>query len=178
MRAGGTRPADEPGAPRDDPTRCTLAAGVAVAEVVGAGAKIKWPNDVLLEDGLKVAGILAESRPQERWTVLGIGVNVAVRDEDLPPELRVRAGSMGLPVERVEPVLERLLDRLSKWLSAPAEEVLDAWRERDALAGKEVGWSHGRGVATGVDAGGRLVARLDDGRLVSLEAGEVHLELG
>ena len=44
----------------------------------GADARIKWPNDVLV-DGRKVAGILAEGRPQEGWAVLGIGVNVAVR---------------------------------------------------------------------------------------------------
>ena len=66
---------------RDPPPLLPLAAAVAVAEVAGAAAAIKWPNDVLL-DGRKVAGILAEGRPQEGWAVLGIGVNVALRIDD------------------------------------------------------------------------------------------------
>ncbi|MGI8512938.1 MAG: biotin--[acetyl-CoA-carboxylase] ligase, partial [Solirubrobacteraceae bacterium] len=53
-----------------------LAAAVAVAEVAGDAARVKWPNDVQLE-GRKVAGILVEGRPQEGWMVLGIGLNVA-----------------------------------------------------------------------------------------------------
>ena len=56
---------------------------------------IKWPNDVLLERR-KVAGILAEGRPQERWAVLGVGLNVAVDLADLPEELRATAATMGL----------------------------------------------------------------------------------
>src|SRR5437763_1054108 len=63
-----------------------LRAGLAVADLAGPGARVKWPNDVLL-DGRKVAGILAEGRPQDGWAVLGIGVNAALRPEDIPPEL-------------------------------------------------------------------------------------------
>ena len=68
----------------DDPALIPLQAGVAVAATVGDAARIKWPNDVLVE-GRKVAGILVEGRPQEGWAVLGIGMNVAVRPEDFPP---------------------------------------------------------------------------------------------
>src|SRR5581483_2921242 len=78
---------------RDPGGLASLAAGVAVAELAGPGAAIKWPNDVLLR-GRKVAGILIEGRPQEDWAVLGIGLNVAVRESDLPAELRARAGSL------------------------------------------------------------------------------------
>src|SRR3954454_24716888 len=67
------------------PELLPLAAAVAVAEAVGRDARIKWPNDVLVGDR-KVAGILVESRVPEGWAVLGIGVNVAVRD--LPAELQ------------------------------------------------------------------------------------------
>src|SRR5437763_1249614 len=76
---------------RDPPRLLPLAAGVAVAELVGPQARVKWPNDVLV-DGRKLAGILVEGRPQERWAVLGIGLNVAVREDQFPPELRSRAG--------------------------------------------------------------------------------------
>src|SRR5215212_9287102 len=83
---------------RDVPDLLPIAAGVAVADAVGPAASIKWPNDVLV-DGRKVAGILAEGRPREGWAVLGIGINVALREEDFAPELRATAGTLGRPPE-------------------------------------------------------------------------------
>src|SRR5438270_4397628 len=80
---------------RDPPRLLPLATGVAVAETVGDRAVLKWPNDVLL-DGRKVGGILVEGRPQEGWAVIGIGLNVALREDDFPPELRETAGTLGL----------------------------------------------------------------------------------
>ena len=106
---------------RDPPRLLPLAAGVAVAEVIGPQARVKWPNDVLV-NGRKLAGILAEGRPQERWAVLGIGLNVAVSEDEFPPELRDRAGTLGLERDDVEPTLARLLEQLERWLSAPADQ--------------------------------------------------------
>jgi BirA family biotin operon repressor/biotin-[acetyl-CoA-carboxylase] ligase len=151
-----------------------LAAAVAVAEAVGDRAQIKWPNDVLLE-GRKVAGILAEGRPQEGWVVLGIGVNVAIRAEDLPPELHATAATLGREPSDVEPFLAALLSSLERALALPAETLLDAWRARDALAGREISWSGGRGTAAGIDGEGRLVVELPGGGRTALDAGEVHL---
>jgi BirA family biotin operon repressor/biotin-[acetyl-CoA-carboxylase] ligase len=152
----------------------TIAAGVAVADAVGAGALIKWPNDVLL-DGRKVAGILAEARPREGWAVLGIGVNVALRPDDFPPELRDRAGTLGHAPEEVPAVLAVVLAALERRLAQPAERLLDAWRARDALAGRVVTWEGGRGTADGIDEDGRLRVRLAGGATTTLDAGEVHL---
>jgi BirA family biotin operon repressor/biotin-[acetyl-CoA-carboxylase] ligase len=158
----------------DPPPLLPLAAAVAVADVAGQDARIKWPNDVQL-DGRKVAGILAEGRPQEGWAVLGIGLNVAVRIEDLPPELHETAGTLGLAPADLEPTLERLLDALERSLALDAAALLDAYRARDALRGSEVGWAGGRGRAAGVDGAGRLVVELEGGGRTTLDAGEVHL---
>jgi BirA family biotin operon repressor/biotin-[acetyl-CoA-carboxylase] ligase len=151
-----------------------LAAAVAVAQAAGPDAAIKWPNDVLL-DGRKLAGILAEARPQEGWAVLGIGVNVAVRPEDLPEELRPTAATLGLEPRDVEPVLARLLGALEEALALDPPALLDAWRARDALRGRDVAWAEGAGRAAGIDGDGRLVVELADGGRTALEAGEVHL---
>jgi BirA family biotin operon repressor/biotin-[acetyl-CoA-carboxylase] ligase len=159
---------------RDTPPLLPLVAAVAVAQACGAGARIKWPNDVLV-DGRKVAGILAEGRPHEGWTVLGIGVNVAVDPADLPLELRESAGTLGRGPADVEPFLSTLLVALDHALALPAATVLDVWRSRDALLGREVAWNGGTGVAAGVDEDGRLVVRLADGSVTVLQAGEVHL---
>ena len=158
---------------RDPPRLLPLAAGVATAEVVGPQARLKWPNDVVL-GGRKVAGILIEGRPQELWAVLGIGLNVAVRTEDFPVELRRSAGGMGLEPDAIEPTLERLLDSLRRWIEADPGDILDGVRARDALLGLSVRWGGGQGEAAGVDSDGRLIVETGGGR-VTLEAGEVHL---
>jgi BirA family biotin operon repressor/biotin-[acetyl-CoA-carboxylase] ligase len=158
---------------RDPPRLLPLAAGIAVAEIAGPQARVKWPNDVLL-DGRKLAGILVEGRPAERWAVLGIGLNVALRAEDLPPELRDVAGTLGLEPDDVEPVLDRLLQALEAWIAADDEAVLGALRDRDALRGQAVRWSGGEGVGEGIDGDGRLLVATADG-LTALDAGEVHL---
>ena len=159
---------------RDAPALLALASAVAVAEVVGPSARIKWPNDVLV-DGLKVAGILAESRPPAGWVVLGIGVNVALSAEDFAPELAGRAGGLGLEPADVEPVLVALLAALQRRFAQDPREILGAYRERDALVGREVRWQHGDGVAAGVDDDGRLLVDRADGGRVALDAGEVQL---
>ncbi len=158
---------------RDPPRLLPLAAGVATASVVGPRALVKWPNDVLL-DGRKVAGILVEGRPQERWAVVGIGVNVAFEPEDFPPELRDSAGTLGLGPDAIEPTLERLLEALERSIAASPQAVLEAFRARDALLARQVRWAGGEGRAAGVDGDGRLVVETPQGR-VTLDAGEVHL---
>ena len=158
---------------REPPRLLPLAAGVAVAELVGADASIKWPNDVLV-GGRKVAGILVEGRLQERWAVVGIGVNVALRAEDFPRELRDRAGTLGREPSAIEPALEALLGGLERWITAESGVVLDAVRARDALLGREVRWAGRSGTGAGIDGDGRLVVRTEAGQ-VELDAGEVHL---
>ena len=159
---------------REPPRLLPLVAGVAVAEVAGDAARLKWPNDVLV-DGRKVAGILVEGRPQERWAVVGIGLNVAVRPEDFPPALRATAGTLGLGPEAVEPTLGRLLGAVGRWLWATPPEVLQAVRAHDALRGRRVRWAAGEGVADGIDDDGRLLVATGDGDRAALDAGEVHL---
>jgi BirA family biotin operon repressor/biotin-[acetyl-CoA-carboxylase] ligase len=158
---------------RDWPRLLPLAAAVAVAEVAGEGAEIKWPNDVQL-DGRKVAGILVEGRPQEGWMVLGIGLNVAVEPGDFPEDLRETVATMGRSAADVEPVLGEVLDRLSAWLAVPHDDVLQAFRARDALFQRDVAWAGGEGAADGIDADGRLLVRTSAG-VQALDAGEVHL---
>jgi BirA family transcriptional regulator, biotin operon repressor / biotin---[acetyl-CoA-carboxylase] ligase len=191
---------------RDPPALLSLVAAVAVCDAIadridGEDVRVKWPNDIVVRPRhsasrdepcgdesraggacgppplAKLAGILVEGRPQESWAVLGIGVNVAVRPEDMPPELSATAASLELPASEIEPLLARLLRALEQRLGEPQQAVLDAWRERDALLGSEVSWEAGRGTAQGVDVQGHLLVRSSDGTTRTLSAGEVHLRV-
>jgi BirA family transcriptional regulator, biotin operon repressor / biotin---[acetyl-CoA-carboxylase] ligase len=172
---------------RPAPRMLPLAAAVAVCEAIDAApgreqrvaASIKWPNDVVLERPpalLKLAGILIEARPQQGWAVLGIGLNAALALNELPPELRDTAASLGLPREQLEPLLAALLESLSRRVAEPPQDTLEAWAQRDALKGRRIEWEPaGSGVVQGIDGDGRLVVALDGGRRTTLGAGEVHL---
>lgn len=79
-----------------------LAAGLAVLQAVHAlgvsAARLKWPNDVLV-NGAKLAGVLCEARRVPGGgdaVAIGIGLNVAHTADDLPPELRATATSLAL----------------------------------------------------------------------------------
>ena len=149
-----------------------LAAAVAVAEACESLApvrcEIKWPNDVWIERR-KVAGILVEGRPAAGWAVLGVGLNVS----GSPAELGELATSVGSGVS-VESALAAAVRSLAHWLGKGVDEVLAAWRARDALRGESVRWSGGTGVAAGIDDSGSLLVETDAG-MVALGAGEVHL---
>jgi BirA family biotin operon repressor/biotin-[acetyl-CoA-carboxylase] ligase len=159
---------------RDYDALLPLRAGLAVADLAGPAARVKWPNDVLL-DGRKLAGVLVEARPDEGWAVLGIGVNVAVDPAELPPEVRDIAATLGRPAEALEATLDELLELLERRLAEPAADCLDALRERDALRDRPIRWSAGEGTGAGIDDAGALLVRHSDGSVRTLEAGEVHL---
>jgi BirA family biotin operon repressor/biotin-[acetyl-CoA-carboxylase] ligase len=171
-----------------------LAVPLAVCETAeslrpGVECKVKWPNDVHL-DGRKLAGILIEARPQEEWAVLGIGLNLAIAEDEFPEELRDTATSLfadsrpAVPYHQhsgkrnssaVEEARVALSEALERWVEADTATILAAWRGRDTLLGREVSWERGSGVAEGIDERGYLLVRLADGALVALGAGDVHL---
>ena len=75
-------------------SQITLVAGLAVCRAVGLGAKIKWPNDIVI-CGKKICGILTEMSAEidmVNYIVCGIGVNVNM--ESFDREIQHRATSM------------------------------------------------------------------------------------
>jgi len=167
-----------------------LAVPLAVCEAAeelapGIRCGVKWPNDVQVE-GRKLAGVLIEARPQDGWAVVGVGLNLTISPEELPPDLRENAVSLLTESNRhPTPAPEcgraataALNRRLAGWLEAEPESVLAAWRERDALRGRKVSWEGGSGVADGIDDRGYLVVVTAAGDRVAVGAGEVHLSVG
>ena len=172
-----------------------LAVPVAVCEAIESLAPlrcaIKWPNDVWITEpaaapsaplppGRKVAGVLIEARPPD-WAVIGLGVNVAIEEGAFPANLRWPATSIGHGVA-VERVRDAVSEALGRWVEAPSARVLDAFRTRDALAGRALAWegaglAPGIGIGAGVDERGNLLVDADAGERLALGAGEVRLRL-
>ena len=173
-----------------------LLAGVAVASALeytaGVDARLKWPNDVLV-DGAKIAGILAE-----RWgsaVVVGTGINVLQQRGELP----VPTATSLLMAQEVGPVddadtrerlLTAVLDELARWYRAWLDQprpgdadgcgLREEYLRRSGTVGAAVtvmlpGGQDLTGTAAGIDAAGRLEIRTPAG-LVQVSAGDVvHL---
>jgi BirA family transcriptional regulator, biotin operon repressor / biotin---[acetyl-CoA-carboxylase] ligase len=167
----------------------TLAAGVAVAEGIGAAAglpvQLKWPNDLYV-GGRKLGGILAEAATTggavER-AVVGFGINIG--NAAYPPDVADRATSIerelgGRPVDRervLHGALASLAQRYDDLLAGRFDGILDAWRARaPTAAGARVTWTSAAGpvdgVTAGIDAAGALLVHAG-GRTERIVAGEI-----
>ncbi|MGH7615065.1 MAG: biotin--[acetyl-CoA-carboxylase] ligase [Gemmatimonadales bacterium] len=160
----------------------SIRAGLVLADVVdellGApAARLKWPNDVLLEDR-KLAGVLCEGRWQGDallWLTVGLGVNVA---NEIPSTLRGTAIALSerLPGVRRIDVLDRLvpaLPRLATPHSGLSESECAAYAGRDWLRDRELRHPVA-GRAVGLRTDGALLVETAAARTAVVEG---HVEL-
>jgi BirA family biotin operon repressor/biotin-[acetyl-CoA-carboxylase] ligase len=161
----------------------SLVAGLAVATsleaTTGLSARVKWPNDVLLDDR-KVAGLLLEASGDT--VALGIGINVNQGPHDLPAGTRIPATSLLIAAGRRFDrglVLAAVLDELERlyvdWLANGLAPIAGELERRNALRGRRVRVSGRAGTATGIAADGRLGILLDTGETTLVGSGEVEL---
>ena len=159
------------------------AAAVAVVRAIsgetGLYAQSKWPNDVWI-GRKKVAGILLEAEWRDRcllWVLLGIGINVNQREEDLPPNPRTPATSLALETGR-EWDRTLLLRRLAEELAVTVDlttshprRLMDAWEDAELTMYREV-----EVVGEGRTLRGTVRGLLPDGSL-RLESGDFERRL-
>ncbi len=172
----------------------TLVAGIAAAEAItlltDLSAKIKWPNDVLV-NGRKVAGLLCEADLTSATgpiVIAGLGVNVNTPPHLMPVRVRFPATSLVAESGHLhdrDALLTCWVERLRYWVGVlesdgPAD-VLTAWRTMDALTGEclRVALPDGSTVAgteEGIDSDGSLLLRLEDGSRFAVMAGDVSIQ--
>lgn len=165
-------------------TRLPLAAGVGVAHAIerltGLHPGLKWPNDIWL-DGQKVGGILCEAAfdgSRLLGAVVGIGLNLEAPAAGMPADLDATALGAHAEVPDREAVATTVRYEVLRAAEALVEgtSVLDAWRERDVLAGRAVLLPDGTAaVARGIADDGALRAERSDGTLTSIVAGDVRV---
>lgn len=172
-----------------------LLTGVAVAtglsRAAGVNTALKWPNDLLVTVGdeeRKAGGILAE-RAGSDGVVIGVGINVTLREDELPVP---QAGSLALAgavsTDR-DPLLRGILRSLEEWYgrwrAAAGDPVVSGLQETYAAGcatlGRVVraelpGDRSIVGEAVAIDGDGRLVLATEDGMQEPVGAGDiVHL---
>ena len=162
-----------------------VAAARAIRKTTGIHPRIKWPNDLLL-GGRKAAGILAESvilGDAVCYAVLGIGINVSldVSESDEISSIATSVNSAAGKEADRESLLRQLLLELTISTSACSAGTLrfpsggDCWTPpadestRPPATRLSEGWRKTSTIT------GNLLLRLDDGRLITLTAGDVTL---
>lgn len=172
------------------PLLAGVATATALSRAAGVDTALKWPNDLLVTvDGAerKAGGILAERTGDS--VVVGIGLNVSLRADELPVP---GAGSLALAGAQVldrDPLLRAVLrsfeDWYGQWRAAGGDpaacRLQDAYAAGCATLGRTVraelpGGRELVGEAVAVDGDGRLVLATADGVQEPVGAGDiVHL---
>jgi BirA family biotin operon repressor/biotin-[acetyl-CoA-carboxylase] ligase len=167
-----------------------VAAAEAIEAATGLAAGLKWPNDVMVQQGdewHKVGGILLEGQvvngrlPQ---AVVGIGINVNVRADQLPETVTPATSLLtatGRPISRLALLLD-FWQRLEQYYDT-GESPQPFWQQRLITLGQQVQVSQvGQpaviGVAETADAWGQLLVRDASGKLHTIAAGDVTLRPG
>ncbi len=174
-----------------DAPHLTFVSAVAVAraieEVSGLRARVKWPNDILVGKK-KIAGLLNEMSAEMdklNYVVLGMGVNLNMRCDQFPDDLRYPATSIfletGKAVSRLSftRCLLRHLDELYRlYLDQGFPAVARHWATLCDLVGTRVHVDQQQtqveGVVLGLDDDGALLLELDDGSTQRVLSGDVR----
>lgn len=149
-----------------------LVAGVAMAEAVESVAPglpgLKWPNDLWLR-GKKAGGIIAQLLSgAQPCVLLGMGLNLNLRPEQVPADLRDIATSVlietGKECDRVKfasTLFARLNERLQQLQELGFARIAPLWERYSILTGKRItvfdGQARHSGVVKGIDQDGALL---------------------
>ena len=160
----------------------------AIEKVTGAGAFIKWPNDIMLGNK-KIGGILTEVKSRDNiinFSSLGIGLNVNTDLASMPDDVKEKASSLkietGCHIERNQLLLE-ILSEIEHWYhilklkSDGKDSVFYTWRNMCKTPGTMVSVLTGntlvRGHALGVGSSGELLVQSETGEIQKITAGDV-----
>ena len=166
--------------------RLNLVAAVAVARtlrnLLGLDARLKWPNDVLVE-GRKVCGILAEMGAEVdavKFINIGVGINANLSVARYGAKAVSLKELKGAQVSRKEIFYSLLGELLRQQSLLTTGEPLEEWKNLSDTLNREVrieamgGEIVGRAVD--IDSNGALIIKGKDGSLRTAFAGDcLHL---
>ena len=177
----------------NEASKFTLFAAVAVVKAInsykGVDAKIKWPNDILI-DNKKLVGILTEMNAEFghiNYIVIGTGINVNISKDSIPEDIKDTSVSLmdvaKEPISRAE-LLAKILKNMEDLYEIIEEkgfsEILAEWRKLSCTLGQDVKViapdETYYGVADDIDEGGLLLVKRADGKgIARVIAGDVSI---
>lgn len=163
----------------------SLVAGVAVAELLDqycpGWVELKWPNDVLIK-GKKICGILAQMKTAGEdidFVVVGIGINVNIRQSQFPEEISKIATSLSVETGRefIRPdLIISLYENFAKWYKKLLQDgfaaVKEKWISLTPMIGQNI-----QIIFQNEKVTGKALDLADDGSLIILTAGGEKLDV-
>ncbi|MEO0393182.1 MAG: biotin--[acetyl-CoA-carboxylase] ligase [Pseudomonadota bacterium] len=168
-------------------TRWSLVVGLAAHQALagldptlGADLRLKWPNDVYLDDR-KLAGILIErAGMDEPWRlVIGLGVNVVRPDQPRADAAYVQDYAPTVLVADLLPRVLTALDGLRRQFAKSGPDMIrqawlaHAWRLGGAVS-CHVNGQKITGLFRDLDRDGAMILERDDGQVQRISGGDVH----
>ncbi len=160
-------------------TGVTCAVGVACARAIRKlttlDAKIKWVNDIYVDDK-KVCGILVQSVSENgivKKLIIGVGINVSTID--FPEDIRDTAASLGQEIDR-NILTAEIANNISRLIFKDPAEYIGEYKERSNVIGNDIRylkdnvWHEAQ--ASDIDSKGGLVV-LENGKTITLTSGEI-----
>ena len=145
---------------------------------LGANAKLKWPNDLLIEtksaELKKIGGILVQR--QDDYVVIGIGINVDLQADELPTEHATSLSLIDIHTSR-EPLIADLLAQIEIVTQLGSEEWMELYMQASSTIGTQVSVARKSesmvtGIAAAVLKSGELLLDTDEG-LIEITSGDV-----
>lgn len=176
----------------EEASKITMMAGVAAVESIiypGLDARIKWPNDVLI-NGKKICGILTEMRSHNKnvdYVVLGLGINANFDLEELPEQIRGSATSLRYELGKdvnIQGLLQQIIKEVDYYYdilkSGKSNKIVGIWKKQCDTLGRNVRIITQNetieGIALDIDDKGALAVRAGDGKIHKFLAGDcIHI---
>jgi BirA family biotin operon repressor/biotin-[acetyl-CoA-carboxylase] ligase len=167
---------------------CAIAVCDAIRETCKIEPRIKWPNDVMM-DNKKLCGILTEASlegesGQLQYVVVGAGINLLQKEEHFSPDIRNKATSVVLSggqkcsrAELIAAVLEHFFKIYEAYLKGEKEQILSRYRDLLMMKNKEItvydrGGSYSA-IAIDIDDEAHLLVVDKEGKQHVLRSGEI-----
>lgn len=178
--------------PEYSPEECTLlttmaavSTAKAIEKVTGKKAKIKWVNDIYIENR-KAAGILTRAHflkdnSRIEWAVVGIGINITDPEQGFPDEIADIAGTVGKIGEHTKSrIIAEIINSFTAYYrNLTKKEFIGEYSERLLWRSKSVTVTQGtdsyEATVTDIDSMCRLKVKLPDGSEKVLNSGEITI---
>lgn len=158
-----------------------LAAANCIKKLFKLNAKIKWPNDILI-NSRKISGILIEKKGS--FVIAGIGINVNNKLSSFTAELRNKATSIFIETKKnadKEIFLSKLLEEFERiyiaFLKRENNILIKKIISISDTMGKNIkirnGDSFYEGYAIGIDESGALILKLKNDKIIKIYSGEI-----
>ena len=164
--------------------RASIAVAKSIIKLTNLKAKVKWPNDVLVNDK-KICGILTETiSGKENYALVGIGLNV--NQSAFPKSIKKNSTSLRIKtnkqhnINKILKIIIKNFNSLNKYYkNKNYDMIINIWKKYSHTLGKKVKVKTLSGVYIGeavdIDKNCNLILKLNNGEFKKIVEGDIFV---